>query len=87
MGSRAVCVGCVLELLRLSGSVSWGTALLARALDVDTLWDLWCRRAEKALGLPVNPRCCLHLGEQQLLAPQTVEEAVVTASIPTRPSG
>eukprot|EP00971_Amphidinium_carterae_P176365 3496762-Amphidinium_carterae.1 len=27
---------------------SWSTALAAR--DVDKLWELWCRAAEKALG-------------------------------------
>eukprot|EP00971_Amphidinium_carterae_P288652 5731646-Amphidinium_carterae.1 len=28
----------------------WSTALAAR--DVEQLWDLWCRAAEQALGLP-----------------------------------
>eukprot|EP00971_Amphidinium_carterae_P059957 1186225-Amphidinium_carterae.1 len=44
---------------------SWSTALAAR--DVDQLWELWCRAAETALGLPTLSRGRLLLGNQQLL--------------------
>eukprot|EP00971_Amphidinium_carterae_P085894 1699345-Amphidinium_carterae.1 len=49
----------------------WSTALAAQ--DVDQLWDLWCRAAEQALGLPTLSRGTLLLGNQQLLekTPQT----------------
>eukprot|EP00971_Amphidinium_carterae_P201623 4000880-Amphidinium_carterae.3 len=36
---------------------SWSTALAAR--DVDTIWELWCRAAEKAYRRTVEDDFCL----------------------------
>eukprot|EP00971_Amphidinium_carterae_P350579 6491630-Amphidinium_carterae.3 len=55
----------------------WSTALASQ--DVDQLWDLWCRAAEQALGLPVHSRGRLLLGNQQMLVKVPDEEAVETA--------
>eukprot|EP00971_Amphidinium_carterae_P126931 2514831-Amphidinium_carterae.2 len=43
----------------------WSTALALQV--VEQLWELWCRAAEKALGLPALSRGRLLLGNQQLL--------------------
>eukprot|EP00971_Amphidinium_carterae_P336003 6472118-Amphidinium_carterae.1 len=57
---------------------SWSTALAAK--DVDTLWELWCRNSEQALGLPGESRGRLLLGNQQLLEKVPDEEAVLAAT-------
>eukprot|EP00971_Amphidinium_carterae_P264597 5248819-Amphidinium_carterae.1 len=57
--------------------MSWSTALAAK--DVDQLWELWCRSAEVALGLPANSRGRLLLSQQQLLEKVPDDEAVATA--------
>eukprot|EP00971_Amphidinium_carterae_P319360 6347297-Amphidinium_carterae.2 len=55
-------------------SGAWTYALVAR--DVETLWPLWCRAAEHALGLPVGSRGSLLLARSSLagLAPEEEEE-------------
>eukprot|EP00971_Amphidinium_carterae_P003700 73580-Amphidinium_carterae.1 len=55
----------------------WSTALVAQ--DVEQLWDLWCRAAEQALGLPALTRGRLLLSQQQLLEKVPDDEAVATA--------
>eukprot|EP00971_Amphidinium_carterae_P176333 3496055-Amphidinium_carterae.1 len=60
--------------LQLSG---WSTTLSAK--DIDVLWDLSCRAVEHALGLQVQSRGHLLLGDQQLLEPQPDQEWVDTA--------
>eukprot|EP00971_Amphidinium_carterae_P277022 5497579-Amphidinium_carterae.1 len=55
----------------------WSTALAAK--DVDQLWDLWCRAAETALGLPAFSRGRLLLSNQQLLEKVPDDEAVASA--------
>eukprot|EP00971_Amphidinium_carterae_P104393 2067284-Amphidinium_carterae.1 len=55
----------------------WSTALASH--DVDHLWELWCRAAEQALGLPANSRGRLLLGNQQLLEKVPDDEAVEAA--------
>eukprot|EP00971_Amphidinium_carterae_P099420 1966882-Amphidinium_carterae.2 len=42
----------------------WSTALTRH--DVDILWQLWCRAAEQALGLPALSRGKLALSKHQL---------------------
>eukprot|EP00971_Amphidinium_carterae_P194627 3862086-Amphidinium_carterae.1 len=58
-------------------SGAWTYALVAR--DVETLWPLWCRAAEHALGLPVGSRGSLLLTRRSLAEPVPVEEAVESA--------
>eukprot|EP00971_Amphidinium_carterae_P164586 3263037-Amphidinium_carterae.1 len=55
----------------------WSTALASK--DVDQLWELWCRAAEQALGLPALSRGRLLLGHQQLLEKEPNDEAVASA--------
>eukprot|EP00971_Amphidinium_carterae_P267045 5296904-Amphidinium_carterae.1 len=55
----------------------WSAALAAQ--DVEQLWELWCRAAEQALGLPALSRGRLLQGNQQLLEKVPDEEAVATA--------
>eukprot|EP00971_Amphidinium_carterae_P152835 3029581-Amphidinium_carterae.2 len=55
----------------------WSTALASH--DADQLWELWCRAAEHALGLPAHSRGRLLLGNQQLLEKVPDEEAVAAA--------
>eukprot|EP00971_Amphidinium_carterae_P033145 652553-Amphidinium_carterae.1 len=55
----------------------WSTPLAAK--DVEQLWDLWCRAAEQALGLPALSRGKLLLSQQQLLEKVPDDEAVATA--------
>eukprot|EP00971_Amphidinium_carterae_P229534 4554164-Amphidinium_carterae.1 len=43
---------------------AWTYALVAR--KVETLWPLWCRAAEHALGLPVGSRGSLLLTRRGL---------------------
>eukprot|EP00971_Amphidinium_carterae_P197205 3914130-Amphidinium_carterae.1 len=41
----------------------------AFAVDVDTLWAIWCRAAEKALGMPVGSRGSLLLANRRQAQP------------------
>eukprot|EP00971_Amphidinium_carterae_P304081 6042881-Amphidinium_carterae.2 len=52
----------------------WSSALMRQ--DVHTLWQLWCRASEQALGLPCNSRGRLTLSKQQLLEQPRDDEAV-----------
>eukprot|EP00971_Amphidinium_carterae_P166347 3296784-Amphidinium_carterae.2 len=47
--------------------------------DVDTLWQLWCRASEQALGLPTLTRGRLTLCKQQLFENPPDDEAVAAA--------
>eukprot|EP00971_Amphidinium_carterae_P270741 5372737-Amphidinium_carterae.1 len=58
-------------------SGAWTHALVAKA--VETLWPLWCRAAEHALGLRVGSRSSLLLTRRGLAEPVLVEEAVESA--------
>eukprot|EP00971_Amphidinium_carterae_P299768 5955908-Amphidinium_carterae.2 len=70
-------VGVEYQKARQAHLASWSTALIAR--DVDTIWELWCRASEQALGLPARSRGRLLLGHRQLLEKVPDEEAVATA--------
>eukprot|EP00971_Amphidinium_carterae_P170839 3385841-Amphidinium_carterae.1 len=60
-------------------TLAHGHALVAR--DVETLWPIWCRAAEHALGLPGGSRGSLLLTRRSLAEPAPVEEAVESANL------
>eukprot|EP00971_Amphidinium_carterae_P344507 6484941-Amphidinium_carterae.4 len=58
-------------------AAAWTQALVAQ--DVETLWPLWCRVAEHALGLPIGCRGSLLLARRHQVLPAPDQEAVEAA--------